>query len=506
MVILAATALAGLVLFAGCDVDPGKPHGNLPPETFLFIQADSSAVDTTNYREVVYWWGSDPDGEVVAYAYHWTGAWRAPADSARWDVDTTWVLTTATRDSFVVPTGGVYNTSVFEVRAIDNTGAYDPTPESQFFKHENSLPEVYWKTSPPLPTVSLPAVTFAWGGSDPDGYRTISFYRIWLEGEAPSEARIVRGDSAYTLVPDDFAARIGENTVNVQAVDEALGESAVISHSWTVEEPAGQVLLIDAVRNGFDPDGAAEEFDQFYRAQLDTTFGAGNYYVLDLEQRGFRTAAEVGPTMSLFPVVLWYTSWYTGTSATTARLAASQFSTAASGIRSYVLDYGGSILVTSMAAIGGSGGISDAVAHEVFGIESLYADSLGSTDLVVRNGSVFRADPTAGWADSLRARSSLGGTITGLGIRYGVDFFAPSISSTPLYFLPPHTLDSRNRIFQETDYYAGILNEPASGGRALLLSFPIARADGLGNGGQQLRRQLTYLAGGSRTPSYLPGR
>ncbi len=67
-------------LIAGCEVDPGRPHGNLPPSTWLSVQAHTSGLDTTNYRQVLYWWGSDPDGEVVAYAYRWSGAWRAPAD------------------------------------------------------------------------------------------------------------------------------------------------------------------------------------------------------------------------------------------------------------------------------------------------------------------------------------------------------------------------------------------------------------------------------------------
>lgn len=495
---LAAVALAVAALVAGCEVDPGRPHANLPPETWLSVRADTSGLDTTNYRQVLHWWGSDPDGEVAAYAYRWTGAWRAPADSARWSADTTWVLTTATSDRFVVPLEGTYGVQTFMVVAIDDEGLDDPTPVSEDFRLENSAPTVYWKASPPLPVTSLPAVTFFWGGADPDGYQTIASYRVWLEGESPAQARVVRGDSSITIVPGDFA-HYGENTVYVQAVDEALAEGNVISHTWTVEEPTGQALLIDAVRS---TDTGAAGFDAFYRAHFDTAFGQGDYYVLDLEQRDFRTVSEVGPTMSLFPVVVWYT----GVSSNEPNREAGQFAKASSGIREYVLDYGGSILISSMTAIGSSGGISEGTASEVFGTSRLYADSLGSTNLLVRNGSVFNPSAASGWADTLRTQSSFGGTLSGTAIRFGVDFFGPGPGAVPLYFLPPHTLDGRNRISQDDDYYAGIAHEVAGGGRAILLTFPLQRADSRGNAGLQFRAQLAYLLAGSRLHGARAGR
>jgi len=482
-----ALALVVLALAAGCDVDTGNPLPNQAPTVFL-AEVGGGTLDTTNYRQVLHWWGSDPDGEVVAYVYKWSGAWRAPADSARWQEDTTFVLTTATRDSFVVPIEGTFGTPTFTVRAIDDRGAVS-LPKSQTYSLSNERPTVFWKSSPPLPSVSLPAVTFFWGGTDPDGYGTIAFYKIWLEGESENEARIVRGDSVYTITPDDFA-HLGENTVHVRPVDEALAEGNVISHTWTVEGASGAALLIDAVRNGANPDAGAEEFDAFYRANLDTLFGAGNYYVLDLEQRDFRTPAEVAPTMGLFPVVVWYT----GLSLNDPSREAAQFSRAAEGIRDYVED-GGSILVTSMTAVGTAGGIGNDIAAEIFGVSRFYADTLGTTNLVVPRSTVFH--PSATWADSLQTRSTFGGTTATTRVRYGVDCFEPWTGATTIYFVPPHTLDTANGIVQETDYAVGAENAPAGVGRTILLTFPIARADFRGNGGTQFREHVARLAASS---------
>jgi hypothetical protein len=474
-----------LVAAGGCDVDPGRPFDNTPPETYLYVQAGTAGVDTTDYRQILHWWGSDSDGEVAGYAFRWSAGWVAPPDSMRWSVDTTWVFTTATFDTFVVPIGGSYGVRTFEVRAVDDEGAYDESPASQEIRLSNSLPTVRWKTPPALPATSLPAVTFAWGGYDPDGYETVAYYRIWLESDSPTEAHVVAGDSLYTLVPADFE-NYGTNTVYVQAVDEAGGESAVISHTWVVEEPAGEVLLIDGVPSN---DTAASTFDSFYRAQLDALAGPGNYYVFDLQRRGFRTAAEVGPTMSLFPIVVWYTGFSNNPT-----LEASQFRTAAAGIRDYI-EGGGHIFVSSMSAIGTLGGISDELAAQAFGIQSIFVGgALATSNLILGAGKVVH--PAAAWADTLKMQNTMGGT------GHGVDFFTPSAAATPVYFVPPHTLDDRNpELSQDENYYLGIAREvPASGGRAILITMAFPRADARGNAAAQFAAHYNYLLHGAGGP------
>src|SRR5207247_9580676 len=45
-----------------------SPVQNLPPDTRLFVQWPVQ-VDTVSHRVHLYWFGTDPDGEVVAYAF-----------------------------------------------------------------------------------------------------------------------------------------------------------------------------------------------------------------------------------------------------------------------------------------------------------------------------------------------------------------------------------------------------------------------------------------------------
>src|SRR5437867_9601358 len=42
---------------------------NIPPETYLFVRGP---VDTVNHRVHLYWYGTDPDGDVVGFKARWT--------------------------------------------------------------------------------------------------------------------------------------------------------------------------------------------------------------------------------------------------------------------------------------------------------------------------------------------------------------------------------------------------------------------------------------------------
>jgi len=75
------------------DEKKSEPHENKAPETylFLFVSNDSSlGIDTTASKQVVHWWGDDPDGEVVGYYIQWN-----------YQAEPVW--TTAEYDTFFVP-------------------------------------------------------------------------------------------------------------------------------------------------------------------------------------------------------------------------------------------------------------------------------------------------------------------------------------------------------------------------------------------------------------------
>ena len=70
--ILLPMIVFGLLLTGvGCEEDAGTLPGNFPPATYLsVIGAD---LDTTDYRKILHWWGSDRDGEVAGYMIRWDG-------------------------------------------------------------------------------------------------------------------------------------------------------------------------------------------------------------------------------------------------------------------------------------------------------------------------------------------------------------------------------------------------------------------------------------------------
>jgi len=91
-------ALLFLLLASSCGIkDPFRDNrdsnlvGNQPPQTHLFLQVAQTQIsvsdtlsdgtivtrlytaglDTTPSRQIVHWWGDDPDGSVAGYYYQW---------------------------------------------------------------------------------------------------------------------------------------------------------------------------------------------------------------------------------------------------------------------------------------------------------------------------------------------------------------------------------------------------------------------------------------------------
>src|SRR2546426_1677795 len=154
---LALIVLVGLSILAGCS--PRRTLApKLPPETTLFIQGP---VDTVSYKVHLYWFGSDPDGYVVAYELRIKNP-DAPAD-------TQWVRTTRTDSLFKVYTPKGVSQPLFEVRAIDDDGMVDPSPAHQMFKFRNLPPELTIVGAPGPRDTTFASVTVNWVAIDPDG-------------------------------------------------------------------------------------------------------------------------------------------------------------------------------------------------------------------------------------------------------------------------------------------------------------------------------------------------
>jgi hypothetical protein len=301
-----AAALGGL---AGCSKKL-HPVENRPPETYVFIQG---AVDTVQHRIHLYWFGTDSDGDVVAYAIRWVYPPPAPQDP-RWDTLFCARTPHCTDSLFTVFTGdsGVV-TPRFEVYAIDNEGRADPTPAVQRFSLSNTAPLVQLTSPLGLSDSTYASVTLGWAVIDPDGGGPGLHFRVWLDGnEAAYDST---SEQAFTVPSARFLQdgqyRSGRRTLYVQAVDDGGRSGPVASMTWYVRAPAavlennqGRLLVIDDV----PATGANNSlFDTFYKSVADL-LPPGSYDVLrpQFNPRIFRSERDLAQTFRQFRAVLWY--------------------------------------------------------------------------------------------------------------------------------------------------------------------------------------------------------
>jgi len=302
---------------------PSDGIENAAPETHLFLTfapdridtvlsdsgTDTSFVyhrfiaDTTTSHQVMYWWGEDSDGEVVAYHY-------------RWNFEENWTRSTAESDTFFLPLQIAYNEFLFEVKAEDNEGALDPTPATLRIPVANSHPVIEFSNNsnptagnnPNVTHVTFPTRTFSWSVSDIDGLETINQIRYRLDTTSTWNYR--PGDiSSVTLTE----IPVGYHTFYVQAIDTAGAYSNLIQfpdstdnaapNGWRVREPVGDILLVDDYKLD---DGSTHAF---YTDLLDTLVGLNNYSLLELgyDEKALPSATTDQLAMfNYFNTVVWY--------------------------------------------------------------------------------------------------------------------------------------------------------------------------------------------------------
>ncbi len=384
--------LALFILLLGalpaCEQNKGVYPPNLAPRTYLSVVGDS--LSSTDYRKVLHWWGSDPDGVIGGYLIRWNGGWVPPAGTGREYAGELYAFTTATQDTFPVPLDGVGAVRRFTVRAVDAEDLVDPVGVSQSFPLHNNAPALAWNAAIPRPTSSYPAVAFGFRPTDFDGRETVNSYRIWLDDDSLN-ARTV-SDTIVGLYPADFGSdrTTRERTVHVRAYDDARAPSNTLSHSWTVQWPQSEWLKIDQV----PPTGNLANWDrQFYAAVIDSVFGTTLDRIDLYNGPDFTTSQEIGPLLSLFRGVLWLTGPHV---ASNESKMARNLAIAEQGIREYV-ENGGRVLVIGQSVVGTGGGLSDAFANEVLGIPEFFEQwsdiqdpSSGSTNVPMSHPVHYR--------------------------------------------------------------------------------------------------------------------
>ena len=305
LVCLALLALAAVAaLLAGCAKEKFLAVENLPPETTLFV---SGSLDTVNHVVQIYWFGSDPDGEVSGYELRFVGA-GSP-------IDPPWVFTTRTDSLFTVLVPSGYAAPTFEVRSIDNAGVRDASPAVANFQFSNQAPSVLFTQRFTPTDTTYASATLTWAGFDPDGEATKMRFLVGLD-TVPAALHLVTGNTV-TLDTTDF--QIGgiypttrPRQAFIRAIDDGGRASAWDSVRWVVREPSApgvhpKLLLIDDVTGN-------TLHDNVYRGTVNAKLPPGSFSVLRMEftftpgqpNRMFRSEKDVLQTFRQFDTVIWY--------------------------------------------------------------------------------------------------------------------------------------------------------------------------------------------------------
>ena len=251
LAMFAAVLASGFVLGCG-KFESGERKPNLPPETTLSFSPDDGS--TANFRVRMNWFGWDADGEI---AYFET-AWDKPDTVEEWN---DWLNTTGRRvvstdstfflgaaDSF--DEGNAYALHSFAVRAVDNEGARDETPESLVFTATTVLPETEITRGPA--SVTGPMVTFEWTATDRDGVIVAYDYRLFArqDNEWVQVAPDPSVAESITVGPDEtsvlFGPLAGLHRFEVWATDDAgaADQTPAISQFTVNPELAGPKLYV----------------------------------------------------------------------------------------------------------------------------------------------------------------------------------------------------------------------------------------------------------------------
>ncbi len=305
------------------DKKESSLKGNLPPDTFLFLFVDQdsstaadslrmAALDTTSSRQIVHWWGDDPDGKVAGYYYQWD-----------YMAEKEW--TVAEYDTFFVPIRQSYDEFSLNVWAVDNEGLQDPTPARLTFPVFNSRPSILFRLgSNPravgtdrVTSYTFPTRTFIWDAFDPDGRETITGILYALDDT--SNWTLLPGDADLVTLRD---LEPGEHRFFVKARDVSGAMSKTISfpdpddpavpNKWVVKPAAGNVLLV----NDFAQDQNLYQVQNYYKDILDKVIGTDAYSVWEIGSDRVPvnnpqnvlpfSSIDIEANLSYFDTVIWF--------------------------------------------------------------------------------------------------------------------------------------------------------------------------------------------------------
>jgi hypothetical protein len=211
----ALTALA--LAMAGCGDDEGNrpelfPSSNQPPSTS--IVNPRLAGEEATYNLLVAWSAYDEDGTIAGFEIAIDDTIGANPWTFTAEYDSLFIFESSTccvPDTTIFPDGTVEIDSLFRdfhtlfVRAVDNEGMEDPSPDRISFNSTTITPETVILRGPRDFTVTAKTVIFEWEGRDQDGEIAGYQYRL-ISGPGYLELPALPSgvdDPAWTYVPAD---------------------------------------------------------------------------------------------------------------------------------------------------------------------------------------------------------------------------------------------------------------------------------------------------------------
>lgn len=482
---LLAFALGGLFLvLLGCGTKKNHVVPDLPPETIISVQ--SVATDTlhpVNHLIRLHWFGSDPDGRVVAFELRMRSGLGLATPWTR--IDCTSADCTDSLFTIHSPTG--YARDTLEVRAIDNENVADESPAVQAFAFLNRVPTVTFLGGPAPSESTYASATFSWNVDDPGGDLGKMSFRVYLDGNAATYDSVYSGSSTatFTIPSARFVQggmwKNGPRTLSVQAVDDGGQVGPAATRTWYVRSPGsspvgpadipattrGRILLIDnSLRTALNN----QRVDTLYSNTLLRNLPNGTYSILRLEyNNAFRSAQDLAQTFRQFDAVVWYRGY---------DLAISTVLTAFQDSVGAYLDHGGSFYLEGLNMFEGPGLPSNNPApmlRETFitnqlhclGQRRYYSQSLSDSSVAWGNLNNDAIPPpdfrSSALADTFRLTSALTPEIR---------VFVPLDTTDVAFWAKPNAL-----VPQIPENMAVIMNvRQPSGGRFMVVPLPVRHA------------------------------
>jgi len=266
---------AVLLLFSSCFKPTSPERENMPPNTTLAnVPKDG---DTLFALATLHWDGEDYDGYVVKYQYRYITYHLIIGDSIIKD----WEETDKTSLTIAFESSDEINMQKFQVRAVDNDGAVDPTPAEKIFYTRKAIPPST-KISFPLENQQFFVIdnTTDWWQGIP-----LTFKGKDQDGEIVEYAWSVDGgqwhwtkDTATYIKPNDFKPPLeGQHTIKVISRDntnliDPIGDSVKIK----LIKPKfdREILIVDNTDERNFPSGIKandDSTDNFYTRVFETT-------------------------------------------------------------------------------------------------------------------------------------------------------------------------------------------------------------------------------------------